>query len=58
MGHPAMKASEPQSTADAPCASTRAAKDFANSPAMEVLRRFATSESAKIRAADAERKSR
>ena len=38
----------------APCASTRAAQDFVNSPAMEVLRKFAGGEPAKVRAADAQ----
>lgn len=44
---------EPAGTAE-PCASTRAAQDFANSPAMQVLRKLAGGESAKIKAADAE----
>lgn len=44
---------EPAATSE-PCASTRAAQDFANSPAMQVLRKLAGGESAKIKAADAE----
>lgn len=51
----AVKKTEIEPAGDAaPCESTRAAQDFANSPGMQILRKLAGGEPAKIRAADAD----